>query len=163
MSNYKIRNVAESDLDRCFEIEKVSYEGNEAATREKIRKRIRKYPEGFIVLDLNGMVVGFINCGATDDVDLANEEFKDLIGHEPNGKHIVIFSVVIHKDFQGKGFAGKLLTDFIDRIKRMQKTSIYLICRDSLIEFYKKYGFEYIRKSDFTHGGLDWHEMVLSL
>jgi ribosomal protein S18 acetylase RimI-like enzyme len=163
MSNYKIRNVAESDLDRCFEIEQVSYDGNEAATREKIRKRIKKYPEGFIVLDLNGMVVGFINCGATDDVDLANEEFKDLIGHESNGKHIVIFSVVIDKDFQGKGFAGKLLADFIDRIKRMQKRSIHLICRDNLIEFYKKFGFEYIRESDSTHGGLNWHEMVLSL
>ena len=163
MSDYKIRNVAESDLDRCFEIEQVSYEGDEAATREKIRKRIRQYPEGFIVLDLNGMVVGFINCGATDNVDLANEEFKDLIGHESNGKHIVIFSVVVHKDFQGKGFAGKLLADFMNRIKRMQKRSIHLICRDNLIEFYKKYGFEYIRKSDSTHGGLNWHEMVLSL
>ena len=163
MSDYKIRNVAESDLDRCFEIEQVSYEGDEAATREKIRKRIRQYPEGFIVLDLNGMVVGFINCGATDNVDLANEEFKDLIGHESNGKHIVIFSVVVHKDFQGKGFAGKLLADFMNRIKRMKKRSIYLICRDNLIEFYKKYGFEYIRKSDSTHGGLNWHEMVLSL
>ena len=163
MSDYKIRNVAESDLDRCFEIEQVSYEGDEAATRKKIRKRIRQYPEGFIVLDLNGMVVGFINCGATDNVDLANEEFKDLIGHESNGKHIVIFSVVVHKDFQGKGFAGKLLADFINRIKRMQKRSIHLICRDNLIEFYKKYGFEYIRKSDSTHGGLNWHEMVLSL
>ena len=163
MSDYKIRNVAESDLDRCFEIEQVSYEGDEAATRKKIRKRIRQYPEGFIVLDLNEMVVGFINCGATDNVDLANEEFKDLIGHESNGKHIVIFSVVVHKDFQGKGFAGKLLADFINRIKRMQKRSIHLICRDNLIEFYKKYGFEYIRKSDSTHGGLNWHEMVLSL
>ena len=163
MSDYKIRNVAESDLDRCFEIEQVSYEGDEAATRKKIRKRIRQYPEGFIVLDLNGMVVGFINCGATDNVDLANEEFKDLIGHESNGKHIVIFSVVVHKDFQGKGFAGKLLADFMNRIKRMQKRSIHLICRDNLIEFYKKYGFEYIRKSDSTHGGLNWHEMVLSL
>ena len=61
MSDYKIRNVVKSDLDRCFEIEKVFYEGNEAATREKIRKRIHKYPEGFIVMELNGMVVGFIN------------------------------------------------------------------------------------------------------
>ena len=163
MSDYKIRNVAESDLDRCFEIEKGSYEGNEAATREKIRKRIRKYPEGFIVLDLSGMVVGFINSGATDNVDLSNEEFKDLIGHEPNGKHIVIFSVVVHKDFQRKGLAGMLLADFINRVKRMQKKSIHLICRDILINFYKKYGFEYIRKSDSTYGGLHWHEMVLSL
>jgi len=163
MSDYKIRNVVKSDLDRCFEIEKVSYEGNEAATREKIRKRIHKYPEGFIVMELNGMVVGFINCGATDNIDLANEEFKDLIGHDSNGEHVVIFSVVVHRDYQGKGLAGMLLTDFIFRIKKMQKKSVHLICRNNLIDFYKKFGFKYIRKSDSTHGGLVWHEMVLSL
>ena len=163
MSDYKIRNVAASDLDRCFEIEKVSYEGDEAATKEKISNRILQYPDGFIVMDLSGTVVGFINCGATDKVDLADEEFKDLIGHDSNGKHVVIFSVVVHRDFQGKGLAGKLLADFIDRIKKMQKKSIHLICRDNLIGFYKKYGFEYIRKSNSTHGGLNWHEMVRSL
>jgi len=163
MSDYKIRNVVESDLDRCFEIEKVSYEGNEAATREKIRKRIHKYPEGFIVMELSGMVVGSINCGATDNIDLANEEFKDLIGHDSNGEHVVIFSVVVHRDYQGKGLACRLLTDFIFRIQKMQKKSIHLICRNNLIDFYKKFGFKYIRKSESTHGGLVWHEMVLSL
>ena len=163
MSKYTIRNVAESDLDRCFEIEKVSYEGDEAATKEKIRNRIHTYPEGFIVLEFRGMVVGFINCGATDNVDLADEEFKDLLGHDSNGKHIVILSVVVHRDFQGKGFAGELLSDFINRVRNMHKKTINLICRDNHIDFYKKYGFEYIKKSDSAHGGLNWHEMVLSL
>jgi ribosomal protein S18 acetylase RimI-like enzyme len=121
MSDYKIRGVTESDLDRCFEIEKDSYEKGEAATREKIRKRILRYPEGFIVMELRGSVVGFINCGATDNVDLANEDFKDLVGHDSNGNHVVIFSVVVHRDYQGKGLAGKLLTDFIFRIQQMQK------------------------------------------
>ncbi len=163
MINTKIRNVTESDLDRCFEIEKVSYEGDEAATREKIAKRIQDYTEGFIVLEADGEVVGFINCGATDDVDLADEAFKDLVGHDSNGKHVVIFSVVVHADEQGKGYAGKLLVEFISRMKEMRKASIHLICRDQHIDFYKKYGFEYIRKSGSTHGGLSWHDMVLNL
>ncbi len=163
MIDYKIRIVDENDLDRCFEIEKVSYEGDEAATKEKIEKRILNYPEGFVVMDLKGIVAGFINCGATDNVDLANEEFKDLLGHDSNGKHIVIFSVVVHKDYQGNGLAGLLLAEFINRLRKMQKESVHLICRDNLIGFYKKYGFEYIRKSDSTHGGLNWHEMILCL
>lgn len=163
MSETLIRNVTESDLDRCFEIEQISYEGDEAATKEKIKKRIQDYPEGFIVMEAGGDVVGFINCGATDDVDLANEEFKGLVGHDSNGKHVVIFSVVVHRDEQGKGFAGKLLTEFISRMRKMQKSSIHLICRDKHIDFYKKYGFTYIRPSDSTHGGLSWHDMVLAL
>ena len=163
MSDVNIRNVTAFDLDRCFEIEKVSYPREAAATKEKIRKRIRRYPEGFIVMELRGTVVGFINCGATDNVDLANEDLKDLIGHDSNGNYVVVFSVVVHRDYQGKGLAGKLMTEFIFRIKKMQKKSIHLICRDNLIDFYKKYGFEYVRKSKATHGGLRWHEMVLRL
>ncbi len=163
ISQFKIRQVNESDLDRCFEIERDSYEGDEAANREKISKRIREYPEGFIVLEVQGIVVGFINCGATDSVELANEDFKDLIGHDSNGSHVVIFSVVVHRAYQSQGFAGKLVTSFIFRMREMEKISIYLICRDNLIGFYKKYGFEYIGASKSTHGGLNWHEMVLFL
>ena len=150
-------------MDRCFEIESLSYEGDEAATREKIEKRIHEYPEGFIVLESNGEIAGFINCGATDHVDLADEKFKDLVGHDSKGRHVVVFSVVVHRDFQGKGLAGKLMAEFVLRIKKMQKKSIHLICRDNLIDFYKKYGFDYIKKSKSTHGGLRWHEMVLQL
>ena len=163
MNDYKLRQVIESDVERCFEIERGSYEGDEAATREKIYKRIREYPEGFIVLELRGTVIGFINCGATDHVDLANEEFKDLVGHDSNGTHIVVFSVVVDREYQGQGFAGELMASFISRMKEMKKSSIYLICRYQLVEFYKKYGFKYTGESKSTHGGLSWHEMVLRL
>ena len=163
MSEHKIRQVIESDLDRCFEIERVSYEGDEAATREKIRKRINEYPEGFIVLEWKGTVIGFINCGATDHVDLANEEFKDLVGHDSNGNHIVVFSVVVHREYQGQGFAGRLMDSFISRMSEMKKSSIHLICRFQLVKFYKKYGFEHIGESKSNHGGFRWHEMVLCL
>lgn len=163
MSQYIIRQVIESDLDRCFEIERTAYAGDEAATREKIGERILKYPEGFIVLELQGTIVGFINSGATDHVDMSNEEFKGLVGHDSNGHHIVIFSVVVHRNYQGQGFAGALILSFISRMTEMKKSSINLICRNKLVGFYKKYGFEYIGKSKSTHGGLSWHEMVLRL
>ncbi len=73
-----IRQVTIEDLDRCCAIERAAYEGEEAATRDKIARRIREYPEGFIVLAQDGSVAGFINSGATDDVDLADEAFKEL-------------------------------------------------------------------------------------
>ena len=63
MSELNIRSVKESDLDRCFEIESVSYAGDEAASKEKILKRIKTYPEGFIVLENEVEIIGFINSG----------------------------------------------------------------------------------------------------
>lgn len=163
MPEVNIRIVNEQDLDRCFEIESVSYSGDEAATKDKILKRIKTYPEGFIVLENDTEIVGFINSGATQKVELSDEEFKELIGHDPEGKHIIILSVVIHPDYQGKGMASKLMNSFIDKMKALGKTDIFLICQSELIDMYARYGFVNLGKSDSDHGGMSWNEMSLSL
>jgi len=163
MSDINIRIVNQQDLDRCFEIESVSYSGDEAATKEKILNRIKTYPEGFIVLENDTEIIGFVNSGATQKVELSDEEFKELIGHDPEGKHIVILSVVIHPDYQGKGMASKLMNSFIDKMKALGKTDIFLICQSELIDMYARYGFVNLGISDSDHGGMSWNEMSLSL
>ena len=163
MSDEKIRIVNEQDLDRCFEIESVSYSGDEAATKDKILKRIRTYPEGFIVLENEREIIGFINCGATQKVELSDEEFKELIGHDPEGKHIVILSVVIHPAYQGRGMASKLMKSFIDIMKGLGKSDIFLICQTELVDMYARYGFVNLGTSGSSHGGMSWNEMSLSL
>ncbi|WP_293266237.1 GNAT family N-acetyltransferase [Neptunomonas sp.] len=163
MSELTIRSVREEDLDRCFEIESVSYAGDEAATKEKILKRITTYPQGFIVLENQEEIIGFINAGATHNVVLSDEEFKELIGHDPSGEHIVIMSVVVHPKYQGNGMADKLMSSFIRIMRELAKTEIYLICQTELIDMYAKHGFVHLGESDSDHGGLHWHEMSLSL
>ncbi len=163
MSELNIRSAKVSDLERCFEIEHASYAGEEAATKDKVLKRIQTYPEGFLVLENNKEIVGFINSGATHKVELSDEEFKELIGHDPQGQHIVIMSVVIHPKYQGKSLTTLLIHHFIDAMKEMEKTEIYLICQTELINMYAKYGFVHLGESDSDHGGLSWHEMSLSL
>lgn len=163
MSDINIRIVEEPDLDRCFEIESVSYAGDEAATREKILTRINTYPEGFVVAENDREIIGFINSGATSQIELSDEEFKELVGHDPEGRHIVILSVVVHPDYQGKGMAGKLINNFIDRMKALGKSDIFLICQTELISMYARYGFIDLGASNSDHGGLSWHEMSLSL
>jgi len=158
-----IREVNVNDLDRCFEIEDSAYAGDEAATKEKIAKRINTYPEGFIVLEENKTIAGFINCGACNEVELSDEEFKELVGHDSEGKYIVILSVVVHPSFQGKGYAKALMDSFIDKMKKLHKKEIFLICQTSLVDMYKKSGFVYIGESQSDHGGLSWHEMSLTL
>lgn len=163
MTDLQIRCAQEQDLDRCFEIETISYSGDEAATKEKILKRIVTYPEGFIVLENEKEIIGFVNSGATHKVELSDEEFKELIGHDPEGKYIVVMSVVVHPDYQKNGFASMLLDAFIDAMKKLEKTDIYIICQTDLIGMYEKHGFGYIGESDSDHGGMSWHEMSLAL
>lgn len=154
-----IREVKVDDLDRCFHIETISYEGDEAATKEKIFKRIQDYPEGFIVQEVNREVVGFINSGATHKVDLSDEEFKDLVGHDSTGQHIVIMSVVVHPSHQNNGYADLLMSHFISKMKSLNKTTINLICQTKLVKMYEKHGFVLIGRSESNHGGLEWYEM----
>lgn len=163
MTQLTFRNADVRDVDRCYSIERAGYSGDEAATREKIEQRIHTYPEGFLVAENEAEVVGFVNGGACHQVELSDEDFKDLIGHDPKGKHIVIMSVVVHPDYQGKGFAGALMEQFIKQMRDLAKEDLYLICQTELIEFYEKCGFEYLNPSQSDHGGLAWHEMVLYL
>ena len=44
MTTPRFRLANEQDVQRCYEIEISAYEGDEAATREKIALRIAQYP-----------------------------------------------------------------------------------------------------------------------
>lgn len=163
MAAFNIRVVTAEDLNRCYEIETLSYQGDEAASLKKIAKRIDTYPQGFIVAEVDEEIVGFINSGACHEVVLSDEDFKELIGHDEAGENIVIMSVVVHPDFQRNGYASALMAEFKDTMQRLHKKTIHLICQTHLIEFYRQHEFEYIGESVSDHGGLSWHEMVLNL
>jgi len=162
-SNFVIRQVLSADLDRCYAIETLAYEGDEAATREKIATRIATWPEGFIVAEVDGVVAGFINSGAAFEVEMADEAFKELIGHDPAGPHVVIMSVVVHPDYQGTGVSKRLMHAFIERMRGMHKASIHLMCKERHVPLYERFGFVYVQASASDHGGMAWHEMVMSL
>jgi ribosomal protein S18 acetylase RimI-like enzyme len=158
-----IRQVKLSDLDRCYEIERAAYDGDEAATRDKIKKRIEQYPQGFLVLESEGVVVGLVNSACTDHVVMSDDNIKELVGHHEDGCALVVMSVAVHPGYQRKGYAGRLLTGFIEHAKVMGKAEIYLMCQQYLIPLYERYGFETLGLSESNHGGLSWYEMRLSL
>ncbi|WP_199243951.1 GNAT family N-acetyltransferase [Bacterioplanes sanyensis] len=158
-----IRQVRETDLERCFEIESLAYAGDEAASREKIARRIHSYPQGFIVYEKDGAVVGFINSGATHQVLMSDDGFKELIGHDANGQFAVILSVAVHPEHQRQGIAGQLMYSFIDAMTRLHKSEIHLMCQPELLDYYQRFGYRYLQDSASEHGGLSWKEMKLDL
>ncbi|GGO81408.1 N-acetyltransferase [Marinobacterium nitratireducens] len=163
MSAPVFRPANASDVSRCFEIETLAYEGDEAATREKIATRISVYPQGFLVLELEGQVIGFINSGCANEVVMSDESFKELVGHDPDAPNVVIMSVVVDPAFQGKGYAGLLMDTFVANMKQLGKRSIHLMCRDQHVALYRRFGYRYTGPSASDHGGMSWHEMVMEL
>lgn len=163
MSTVKLRNALEPDLQRCYEIEVLSYSKEEAASKNNMLKRLSKFPQGFLLLEKDKEIIGFINSGACHEVKLSDESFKEMLGHDSQGKYIVVMSVVIHPDYQKQGFVSLLMKKFIEDMKNLQKEEIFFICKKELVTMYEKYGFKDLGKSSSTHGGVTWNEMSLSL
>lgn len=158
-----LRNALPADAARCFEIETSAYEGDEAATLEKIATRIAQYPQGFLILEANGEVVGFINSGCAHEVVMSDETFKELVGHAPEAPNVVIMSVVVDPAHQRNGYAQRLMSEFVRRMQALGKRTIHLMCKARHVPLYEHMGYTYVRPSPSDHGGMAWHEMVMAL
>ncbi|POT55706.1 GNAT family N-acetyltransferase [Citrobacter amalonaticus] len=163
MSTPLFRQATSADVDRCYEIETIAYEGDEAATREKIATRIDLYPQGFMCMTLDDAIVGFINAGCAWEVIMSDEAFKELVGHDPAAPNVVIMSVVLHPDFQGKGYSSLMMQAFVNQMKALNKKTIHLMCKDRHVDLYAHFGYRYIKPSESDHGGMVWHEMLMTL
>ena len=163
MNTPQFRTPTVADAERCYAIEIGAYEGDEAATLEKIRTRIAQYPQGFLILQNAGEIVGFINSGCAHEVVMSDEDFKELIGHDPAAPNVVIMSVVVDSVHQGKGYAKRLMDEFIARMKASGKQTIHLMCKQQHVALYQKMGYQYVKPSPSDHGGMAWHEMGMAL
>ncbi len=160
----KIRQVRLHDLEACFLLEQACFPEEEAASKQNIETRIRQFPEGFYVMeDDNGHIIGHINSGCTNKTDITDEAFKGLVGHEPDGSNMVIFSVAIDPNQRGQKLGHKLLAHFEKESLKLQKDCILLLCKTELIGYYEQAGYTYRALSSSTHGGAQWHEMIKNL
>lgn len=158
-----IRQVNQEDIAACTLLERTCFSPKEAASEERIALRQREFPQGFVVAEVDGEVIGMINSGASDHVDLADENFKALVGHYSGSKCWVIFSLAVAPVFQNRGIAQKLLSAYFEQARLNQATTIKLLCKCNLISFYERLGFKNMGQSLSQHGGEDWWEMCYSL
>ncbi len=158
-----IRQVELKDVEYCAAIEEACFEPSEAASLEKIKVRAELFPHGFIVGELDGKIVGMINSGATAKSDITDEALKAMSSHDPEGRNLVIFSIAVAPDHQGKGHSRSLVEAFFERAKAQGRKQILLICKDHLVNYYEHFEFQYGGKSKSTHGGFEWHEMIYTI
>ncbi len=162
MSEIIIRNVLPQDLDECFLVEISGFPPEEAATRETIQRRIDTFPQGFFVAVSDGRIVGMLNSASTNKEDISDEELKQLVGHDPNGKNTVVFALAVLPEFQRQGIARRLMSRCLEEAHRCQKQNVLLMCKSHLIGYYESMGFRYRRLSRSRHGGAEWHEMAMA-
>jgi predicted N-acetyltransferase YhbS len=155
MNAITIRHVRPQDLDECFLVETSGFPPEEAATRETIKLRIETFPEGFLVAEQNGRIVGILNSAATNKEDISDEELKQLIGHDRAGKNMVVFALAVLPEVQKQGIARQLMTRFVEEARRRGKQYVLLLCKQHLIAYYERMGFDHVGLSKSTHGGAE--------
>jgi len=163
MNGVAIRNVIPSDLDECFVVEIYGFPSEEAASKETLRLRIETFPQGFLVAEQNGNVIGILNSASTNKDDISDEELKQLVGHDPDGKNMVVFALAVLPEYRGQGIARRLMAKFIEEARKLKKENVLLMCKRHLITYYQSMGFEHAGLSKSMHGGAEWHEMKLRL
>ena len=73
----------------------------------------------------------------------------------------MIFGVNTIPDYRKRGCAGLVLERVIADAKAQGRKGLVLTCKDKLVHYYAKFGFEDYGRSESVHGGAVWYEMRL--
>lgn len=156
-----IRPAKQSEWKELAEIEKQCFPSAEAATQKAIRMRMEAFPENFLVAEICGTIVGFINGGNTDEQYLPDEMYSDIRLHKPEGAYMTVFGLNVLPQYRKQGIAAKLVGAYTELAKERKKKGIILTCKDHLIHYYEKFGFVHYGIADSSHGGVKWNDMRL--
>ena len=161
MTDISIRLVTMDDLDAVTAVEAECFPAAEAATRSSFEQRIRTFPESFFVAVHDDRIIGFINGCVTDELTIRDEMFEDSSLHNPAGCYQSIFGLDVIEEFRCQGIAAKLMEHMIEDARMHGRKGLILTCKDRLIHYYAKFGYQNLGVSASVHGGAVWYDMLL--
>ena len=162
MISYTIRQGRAEDAAALASVEAECFPAAEAATAEEIGERLSVYPTHFLLLYRDGKLAGFIDGMATDEKDLRDEMYEKASLHNEKGAWQMIFGVNTLPSCRRHGYAGKLLEAAIADARQQGRQGLVLTCKDKLLPYYAKFGFQNEGISASVHGGVTWYQMRLT-
>lgn len=156
-----IRTATIEDLDEITEIEAECFPAAEAADREAFQQRLQYYGNHFWLLYEEQKLIAFVDGFVTDEPDLSDEMYENAALHDENGAWQMIFGVNTLPAYRRNGYAGKLLTRAITDAKNQGRRGVVLTCKEKLLHYYAKFGFENEGISQSVHGNVVWYQMRL--
>ncbi len=154
-----IRLAEKDEKEILAEIEGICFPPEEAAEKEEVFKRMEVFPENFLVADLDGKVIGFINGCTTDRPVLGDELYHDVSLHKKDGSIQTVFGLNVLPQYRRRGVARKLVNAFLELARQRKRDGVILTCKEHMIPFYESCGFVMLGKADSNHGGAVWYDM----
>ena len=160
---YRIRKGKLKDLDEITNVEKVCFPAAEAAGKEAFAERLSVFPDSFLVAEEmeNGSIIGFINGAAVDQTTICDEMFEDAGWHRTDGAYQSIFGLDVVPEWRKRGVAAALMEALIQDARQKERKGLILTCKDRLIPYYERFGYQCLGISQSVHGGAVWYDMIL--
>ena len=158
-----IRTASMADLAAVAAVEGACFPAAEAATEKDFAARLAVYPNHFWLLEEDdGTLVSFVNGLVTDEPLLRDEMYADASLHNDHGGWQMVFGVNTLPQYRRRGLAGQVLERVIADARAQGRKGCVLTCKDKLIHYYEKFGFQNEGVSASTHGGVVWYDMRLT-
>ena len=158
----EIRKADFQDLVALKIIEDACFPEAEAATLESLSERLKLFPESFLIAELEGELVGFVNGAVIDEPIIRDAHYHDAALHNPDGAYQSVFGLDVRPAHRKQGIAGKLLNALIDAARKSGRKGLTLCCKEEKIPYYEKFGMVNNGKSSSTHGNAVWYDMILN-
>lgn len=155
----KIRTATIADIDAIAKVESLCFPQAEAATREQIAERVKAYGNHFWLMLDEGMLIAFVDGMVTDEADLTDEMYEKADMHNEQGQWQMIFGVNTIPEYRRNGYAGELIKRAIADAKEQGRKGLVLTCKDKLVRYYAKFGFENEGVSESEHGNVVWNQI----
>lgn len=162
----KIRKATMDDLRIITSVEEECFPAAEAAKEKDFIERLTYYPDHFWLLfddDRDNRLVGFINGMVTDEKDLTDEMYENAKMHDEKGQWQMIFGVNTIPEYRNRGCAANIMERVIADAKKQKRKGLVLTCKEKLLHYYAKFGFEDEGVSQSVHGNAVWYQMRLVL
>lgn len=158
-----VRCAAMEDLPAIAAVEAECFPPAEAADEKEFAERIKYYGNHFRLMFDNKKLIAFVDGFVTDEENLTDEMYENADMHNEHGAWQMIFGVNTLPEYRGHGYAEELIRRTIADAKQQGRKGLVLTCKDRLVPYYMKFGFEDEGiSSQSTHGNAVWHQMRLT-
>lgn len=96
----EIRKADLQDLVALKIIEDACFPEAEAATLASLSERLKLFPESFLVAEVEGELVGFVNGAVIDEPIIRDAHYHDAGLHNPEGAYQSVFGLDVDPAFR---------------------------------------------------------------
>lgn len=131
----KLKKATKEDSFELIRLIQLADDRTEEAASKKVNKVMRSKDSFFIIVIENEKILGYLLFITTE----LDENAQRFVGIE---RYSCVAWIAIHPDFRDKHLGSRLLKEAEKYALKDDKDGLWLDCREEVVDFYKKNGFE---------------------